>query len=113
MKNFMLLFRGGLPPKDSPELIQKHMMKWPVWIESIAKQGKFVGGEQLTFDGSVVKGAKKQIIDGPFAEAKEVVGGYIIISAIDKAEAVQLSLGCPIYEYDGICEIREIRSRPA
>lgn len=113
MKNFILVFRGGLPPKDSAELIQQHMMKWPVWIESIAKQGKFVGGEQLGFDGSVVKGAKKQIFDGPFAEAKEVVGGYVIIAAADKNEAVQLSLDCPIYEYEGVCEIREILQRPA
>ena len=46
--------------------------------------------------------------DGPFAESKEVVGGYLIIQAKDMNEAAEIAKGCPGYEYNGSTEIRDI-----
>ncbi len=111
MKSYLLLFRGGLPPANSPELIQQHMMKWPKWIEELAKERKFAGGEQLMQKSTVVKGKKKQIIDGPYTESKEVVGGYVIIKAKNEEEATQIAAQCPIFEYDGSVEVREVMIR--
>jgi hypothetical protein len=55
-----------------------------------------------------VKGKQKIITDGPFAEAKELVGGYTLIEARDLEQAVELSKGCPILEVDGAVEVRPV-----
>ena len=46
--------------------------------------------------------------DGPFAEAKDIVGGYTLIEARDLDQAVELSKGCPIFEVDGAVEVRPV-----
>jgi hypothetical protein len=48
------------------------------------------------------------LTDGPFAESKEVVGGYLIVSAPGLDDAVQLARGCPIFEAEGSVEVRPI-----
>jgi RNA polymerase sigma factor (sigma-70 family) len=54
-------------------------------------------------------GTKKIITDGSFMEGKEMVGGYLMCKAGDYDEAVEISKGCPILEFeDGLVEIREI-----
>jgi hypothetical protein len=45
---------------------------------------------------------------GPFAEAKDVVGGYTLIEAEDLSEAVELSKSCPIFEVEGAVEVRPV-----
>jgi len=94
--------------KSSPERYQKHMMKWKTWMENLGKQGKFIAGQPLAQGGSVISGGKKVVTDGPFVEGKEIVGGYLMIKARDLADAVELSKNCPIFEYDGIVEVREV-----
>ena len=50
------------------------------------------------------------VTDGPFMEGKEMVGGYLICKADSLEEAVEISKGCPILEYEsGIVEVREIQ----
>jgi hypothetical protein len=56
----------------------------------------------------VVKGKQKTVTDGPFAETKEIVGGYTVIEARDLEEAVELSKGCPIFDGKGAVEIRPV-----
>jgi hypothetical protein len=48
------------------------------------------------------------VTDGPFAEAKDVVGGYTLIEATDLSEAVELSKDCPIFEVEGAVEVRPV-----
>ena len=52
--------------------------------------------------------ASKKVTDGPFAEAKDVVGGFSLILAKDLDEAAELSRGCPIFEVDGQVEVRPV-----
>ena len=47
--------------------------------------------------------------DGPDAEAKDIVGGYITVEAEDIAQAVELSKGCPILEVGGSVEVRPVQ----
>ena len=109
MKDYVLLFRGGLDfATVTPEQLQKTMMKWKAWMEELTKQGKFSGGQRLTKNGSVLKGQKKQITDGPYTESKEIVGGYIAIKANDLDDAIETAKGCPIFDYDGSTEVREV-----
>jgi hypothetical protein len=113
MNDYLLLFRGGdarrIDEQKDPAKWQAHMMKWKTWMESLGQQGKFIGGQPLGVDGSVIKGSKKTVTDGPFTEGKEIVGGYVMVKANDQAEAVELAKGCPLLEHEGIIEVRELK----
>ncbi len=111
MKEYLFLFRGGdgTTVQQSPEKWQEHMQKWMKWMGELGQQGKFVGAQPLTTTGKQVTGSKKVVTDGPFMEGKEMVGGYLICKADSYDEAVDISKGCPILEFDdGAVEIREI-----
>ena len=113
MKEYLLLFRGGeahrVEEQKDPAKWQAHMMKWKTWMENLANAGKFVSGQPLNDEGSVINGSKKSVTDGPFTEGKEVIGGYLMIKASDLREAVELSKGCPLLEHEGTVEVREIK----
>lgn len=109
MKEFMLIFRMT-PNADfqpSPEQMQESIKHWQDWIGGIAAQGKFVSTNQLSFTGKTLK-ADGVITDGPYAEVKEIVGGYIIVQAANLDEALKLAAGCPILQVGGHVEVREI-----
>ena len=109
MTEFVYLYRGH-EVAASPEEMQKKTAKWMTWLKDLSDQGHVKSfGEPLQPGGMVVKGNRKQVIDGPYAEAKDVVGGFSIIVAKDIAEAVEFSLGCPIFADGGSVEVRPIR----
>ena len=108
MSEFVYLYRGYELPA-SPEELQKKTAKWMSWLKDLSDKGQLKSfGDPLEPAGKVVKGAKKQVIDGPYAEAKDVVGGYSIVVARDLQQAVEFSLGCPIFEDGGSVEVRPI-----
>lgn len=113
MKEYLLLFRGGdgRTLQQSPEKWQAHMQLWMKWMGELGEKGKFVGAQPLGATGKTITGNKKVISDGPFMEGKEMVGGYLICKADDYNDAVELSKGCPILQFDdGVVEVREIQS---
>ena len=109
MKNFMMIFRTEKSdrPAPSPEEMQAMVKVWQDWIGGIASQGKFVATDALGFEGKTVH-ADQTITDGPYAEVKEIVGGYIIVKAENIDEAVKLSEGCPTLAIGGKVEIRDV-----
>jgi hypothetical protein len=111
MEKFMYLFRGGDAGSgnQSPEAMQAHMQKWIVWMKDLGQKGRLAGGEALHASGKNLSGTKKTITDGPYVEAKEMVGGYLIVLAKDINDAVELSKGCPILEADGRVEVRPVQ----
>ncbi|MEQ9297218.1 MAG: YciI family protein [Cyclobacteriaceae bacterium] len=110
MKEYMYLFRGGdgRELNQSPEQMQAHMQAWGVWMQALGKSGNFVTGLPLQSGGKVVENHGEVITDGPFAEGKELVGGYLIVKANDLDHAADLSKQCPIFERGGTVEVREI-----
>jgi hypothetical protein len=109
MANFLYVFRGGANVGASPQQMQEHMQKWAAWIQQLSKTGNFKAGDPLEAEGKVIRGRKKVVTDGPYAEAKDLVGGYLLISAKNLDDAVELSRGCPIFDSDGSVEVRPIR----
>jgi len=97
MKQFMFVFRGGDShyATVSPEVKQRDMEKWFAWIENLKKSGKYLSGQPLDIGGKVVYG--KKVTDGPFAEGKELVGGYFLIHAKDIEEASEMARDCPSF----------------
>ncbi len=108
MKDFLYLFRGGTTG-STKEARERSLQRWGAWIEQLSKAGKFKSGLPLETGGKLVSGRSKLVTDGPFPESKEIVGGYLIVSAKDLAEAVDLSKGCPIFEDGGAVEVRPIQ----
>ena len=109
MKDYLLLFRGGLHFQTATqEQIQQAMQKWKVWMDELTQKGVYGGGQRLTPNGAVLQGQKKQRSDGPYVESKEMVGGYMLIKAAGLEEAIETSKGCPIFDYGGITEVREV-----
>jgi hypothetical protein len=109
MSEFTYLFRGR-ETAASPEQMQKTMEKWVAWFKELGAKGHIKDpGHPLEHTGKVVKGKQKIVNDGPYAEAKDVVGGYTVIEAADILQAVELSKGCPILEVGGSVEVRPIQ----
>ncbi len=111
MAAFMFVFRGGAARQDSPEQLQQHMQKWFSWFEGLRRSGVYRDqGAPLEPTGKVIRGARKAVSDGPYAESKDLVGGYAIIEAKDLDAAVEVARGCPTFERDGVVEVRPVRA---
>ena len=110
MKEFLYLFRGGdaVQQTMSPEEMERHMHQWRAWIQALAKAGTFKSGQPLDGTGKVLSGRGKLLTDGPFVESKEIVGGYLIVSAKDLDAAAEMAKGCPIFQTGGSVEVRPI-----
>jgi hypothetical protein len=107
MNEFVFLYRGGDRP-TSPEQGQQVMQKWMAWFKNLAEKGHILDrGQPLERSGKIV-GSGKVVSDGPFAEAKDVVGGYTLIKADDVAHAAELAKGCPVLERGGRVEVRPV-----
>jgi hypothetical protein len=108
MSEFLYLYRGGDSGR-SPEQMQQMMQKWMTWLQGLSDKGHIKDqGQPLEPTGKSVKGKQKSVTDGPFAESKDVVGGYTLIQARDLEQAVELSKGCPIFDVDGAVEVRPV-----
>ncbi|MEK6152696.1 YciI family protein [Flavobacteriaceae bacterium 3-367] len=113
MSNFLYLFRGGHDEAYrglSQEEKQAHMQAWGSWMGKLQEKGQLVDGLPLADEGKMVKNRGEIVTNGPFAEGAEVVGGYLIVTADGLDKAVEISKACPIFDYGGNIEIREILS---
>lgn len=90
----------------SPEEGKKLMEKWQTWIAEGMREGWLVDrGNGLTQEGRVVD-ANHAVVDGPFVESKEIVGGFSIVRAETIDEATELAKGCPSLLSGGHVEVR-------
>ena len=108
MSEFVYLYRGGQMNR-SPEAIQQTMQKWMAWFKDLGDKGHVKNvGQPLEHAGKLVRGKQKTVTDGPYAETKDIVGGYTLVEAKDLDQAVTLSFGCPIFESGGLVEVRPV-----
>ena len=85
------------------------MQKWMNWFKELTATGNVKdGGQPLEPEGKVVKDKGSTVTDGPFAEAKDLVGGYTLIEAPNLDRAAELAKGCPVLERGGAVEVRPI-----
>ena len=108
MSEFLFIYRGGERP-ESPAQMQANMQRWMSWLEKLGASGNVKDrGQPLEPGGKTVKGKQKVVTDGPYAE-KDLVSGFTLVEAKDLAHAVELSMGCPIFETGGLVEVRPVR----
>jgi hypothetical protein len=107
---YMLLFRG--PHWDrglSTDELQQVMNKVMAWFEGLSERGKIKGAQPLGGQGRVISGTDGQfVVDGPFTETKEAVGGYLVLQADSANEAVEIARSIPTLRYGVSVEVRPI-----
>ncbi|HEX7379824.1 MAG TPA: YciI family protein [Pirellulales bacterium] len=103
MPKFMVILHN--PPnvwKDlPPDEAQQTIARYQAWMEGIRAAGRYVAGEKLLEDGGkrlTRQAGQLNVIDGPFSEAKEVVGGFFILRAASFDEAVELMRNSPFLD---------------
>jgi hypothetical protein len=105
----LLLFRGpdwdrGLAPDAAQRLLDDVM----AWFEGLNQRGLVKAGQPLAREGAVLSGKSERRFDGPFAESKEVVGGYLLLDVDDFDEAVAIARACPTLAHGIDIEIRPV-----
>ena len=113
MEDYIIFMRLDLLTKEaqpSPEQMEGYMKLYHDWVGGIAAQNKFSGGKGLSTEGKVLR-PNQVMTDGPYAELKESVAGFIIVKAASLDEAVEMAAGCPILLGEGnSVEVRKIVS---
>ena len=108
---FLFLYRfpaGAAPKPASAEEMQAQYAAWAAWKTKFEKE--VVPGEGLKPGGAVVRGGK--VTDGPYIEAKEVMGSYAFIETSSFERALEIARECPINLIPGASvEIRELGYR--
>ena len=117
MKKFMLILHEDPSAfaEVSPEEMQQVVEKYGAWAQSLAENGQHAGGNKLTDEGGrwlSRQNGQISAVDGPFTEAKEVVGGYFLVLADDMAAAESIAMNCPHLEFGGRIELRQIDDVP-
>ena len=110
---FLFLFRHPVgAPDPSPEEMQKSFEKWMGWINGLKSTGACLASGRLTDEAHVLRGKRApKTTDGPFVEGKEVIGGYLVVTARDLAAASEMAEQCPGLEGIYSVEVRPIQSR--
>jgi len=95
----------------APAEIEAVIAEYVDWREGLAAEGRLAGAKKLKDEGGrwlSQDNGKVRVVDGPYSESKEVVGGFFMITAADYAEAVEISGSCPHIKYGGRIELREV-----
>jgi hypothetical protein len=106
---FLFVYRGasGTVAKMTSDEREQHLGRWEQWIsEGIASGWMLDPGDGLTPEGRVV--SAKVVTDGPFVEAKEIVGGFSLIQAESIEAAARIARGCPAVLIGGTVEVRPL-----
>ena len=112
MSQYLIVLRDASwnPESLSPEEIQAIMKKYRTWVDRLAGKGSKLRdneGRVLRREDSGVT-----VTDGPYSEAKEVIGGYLVIEAASYDEAVRQCEDSPHFQFGSI-EIRALEERSA
>ena len=80
-------------------------------MTALKTKGIVAGSNGLESTGKVLRGPRgASVTDGPYSETKETVGGYILISAQNLDEAVEIARECPGLDYQLTVEVRPINN---
>ena len=98
---------AALPPGEIDKIVAQHTAV----SRQLRAAGKWVASNRLRFSGEAttirVQGGKHVVLDGPFAESKEVLGGFYLIEADSREEAIEWAKKLPLRD------VGAIEARPA
>jgi hypothetical protein len=114
MASFLLLLhRPAERPRFSgnPDDFTRVTREYMDWADRMRAEGHLKGGNKLSDDpGRILraKDGRPVTTDGPFAESREIVGGYFLVSAGNYAEACRIAESCPHLKYGSYIEVRQV-----
>jgi len=112
MKYLLLIYANekgyaSLPPDEAKRGMEAYM----AYTEALKKAGVHVGGERLQGIGTATTvrttNGKTQVLNGPYTETKEQLGGYYMIDVPDLDAALAWAARCPATQY-GVVEVRPL-----
>ncbi len=103
---FLVISRGQWDPDKSPEQIQQAIDDFYIWKDRLVREGKMKAGQRLATEGKLV--SRGGVTDGPFVEAREVIGGYWFFVAESLAEAAELAAQNPCLACGLTYEVRPV-----
>jgi hypothetical protein len=111
MAKFMLIVHQapGSWKQMSPEEMQRKVESYQAWVAKFRSSGRVVSSEKLGDEGGKLlslRNGRLSIMDGPYIEAKELVGGYFLFRAANYEEALELVRDCP-FLHDGRMALRQ------
>ena len=113
MKTYLVLFRepdGRAQPHPEAD-IARHRANWKTWLEEWSGKDHIAGGSGLTLEGSIIRGNNgDHIANGIHQVGTEIVGGFLLLKAASLHEATAIAASCPIFEFDGYAEVRELQA---
>jgi hypothetical protein len=105
---YMLLFKGTQWDRGlSPEEVQQVMTRWTSWLNRLTREGKVKSAQPLANQGKIITWKKGAVVDGPFAESKEAIGGYFLLQ-VSEEEALRIAKECPALKYGLAVEVRPV-----
>lgn len=112
MKNYLVLFRepDGRTETHPQEEVIKHRDNWKRWFEEYSAKGNLAGGSGLTLEGWMI-GQDGQMHNDIHHVGTEIVGGFLLLKAGNLDEAAAIAKSCPIYEFGGYAEVREMQTQ--
>jgi hypothetical protein len=111
VNEYLLLSRGQWDADKSPQEIQAAIDSFYAWHDRLVAEGKFRPGQRLATGAKLV--TRTGITDGPFTEAKEIVGGYWFVLAGSLEEAAQIAAANPCLACGLAFEVRPIEPERA
>lgn len=110
MARFLLLLNETPAdnPDWSPQEMQEIVARYRAWRESLGK--RVLGGQKLCDEGGRTlrrEGESVRVLDGPYTEAKEVLGGFFVLEADSYDDAVEVGRSCPHLD-NGWITVRQI-----
>jgi hypothetical protein len=106
--DYLVISRGHWDPALPAAQIQDAIDRFYVWYERLLAEGVIGAGSRLAREGKLV--TAQRVIDGPFAEAKEVIGGYWFIRATSLDEAAAIVAQNPCIACGLAMEVRQLEA---
>ena len=110
--DYLVLSRGQWDPQAAKQDIESAIEKFYEWLYRNIDEGRMKPGSRLSMERAVVS-REGIVTDGPFGEAKEVIGGYWIIVAGSLREAAELAAENPCAQFGLHYEIRPLEAERA
>jgi len=107
---YLLMFSGtAWYNRLSPEEIQEVIDRSKTWYEGLMAAGKAKASQVLGRSGATVSGKNARVLsDGPFAESKEAIGGYLLLEVETFEEAVAIAQTSPALQYGSTIDVRPL-----
>jgi hypothetical protein len=112
MKKYIAILRepDGRREQHSDDEIKKHQLNWKSWLEKWRQAGKLIDGSGLTLNARIVYNA--DLIENKIHQnTTEIIGGFLLIKAENIDDAAAMIKTCPVYEFNGYAEIRELQNQ--